>query len=155
MSVDSFDVMTYMITKKDIDRHVKQINLIKMLGIPIYVRTILQESEWFLKSPYKHIINTESDLYELVDDTGKSFLSFEDLTMRGYLNFKGYNCSAGEHSILLSSTGKIYRCDMNFLYDINVMYDVNKSTEPLIDFKNGCKKCPHKFCSIYYGDKWK
>ena len=40
-----------------------------------------------------------------------------------------------------------------FLYDRDAMYDVNVSTEMISDVT--CKSCTHKFCSIYYGDKWK
>lgn len=153
-----FDVMTYMITRRDIDKHIRNIKIFESLGVPLYVRTILQESEWFLTSPYKKYISSTPDEtpYILEDEKGTRPLSFEDLTMGGYLNFKGYKCSSGVDAILLASNGKIYRCDMDFLYDRNMMYDVNVSNEPLIDFTDDkCKVCDHKFCSIYYGDKWK
>jgi len=153
---NAFDVMTYMITRKNINKHLQRIKIFKSLKIPLYVRTILQESEWFLTSEYKDLISTEDDLFQVTDKNGTRSLSFEDLTMNGYLNFKGYKCSSGEHSILMASNGKIYRCDMDFLYDRNIMYDVNISNDPLIDFTDDkCKICDHKFCSIYYGDKWK
>jgi sulfatase maturation enzyme AslB (radical SAM superfamily) len=157
LSIDRFDVLTYMITKHNLNQHISTIKILESLNIPVYVRTILQESEWFLNSEYKKYITSEPDQtpFILTDDTDKEHIfSFEDLTMRGYLNFKDYSCSAGVNSLLLSATGKIYRCDMDFLYDRDPLFDINKSTDPIWE-KDHCLKCTHKFCSIYYGDKWK
>lgn len=150
-----FEVMTYMITRNEIKSHISNINIMRKVGIPVYVRTILQESEWFMNSEYKNVITREidGDSFIIEDKLGKRAASFEDLTMGGYLNFNGYNCSSGDNSILLSANGKIYRCDMDFLYDRDVMYDANISNK-IINNTN-CKTCTHKFCSIYYGDKWK
>lgn len=154
LSIDRFEVLTYMITRTDIESHIRQIKILRQTNIPLYVRTILQESEWFLKSPYAEYITRETDKpYILTDKDGVHEYSFEDLTMRGYLNFKNYSCSAGQNSLLLGSNGKIYRCDMDMLYDRNEMYNVNESLEPKYDI-NKCLNCQHKFCSIYYGDKW-
>jgi sulfatase maturation enzyme AslB (radical SAM superfamily) len=150
-----FECMTYMITKENVDIHIAQIKILQQTNIPVYVRTILQESEWFLTSKYKQYITTDThDPYMLVDTEGvEHSYGFEDLTMRGYLNFKGYSCSAGQNAILMGSNGKIFRCDMDFLYDRNEIYNVNESLEPKYEIDN-CLKCDHKFCSIYYGDKW-
>ncbi len=151
-----FDVMTYMITKDNIKRHLSIINILKHLDIPIYVRTILQESEWFLKNDkYNKYITRDLDdkSFVLYANDTISKMAFEDLTMNGYLNFKGYYCTAGVNSVLLSANGKIYRCDMDFLYDKDIMYDVNKDNKLINDTQY--IKCTHKFCSIYYGDKHK
>lgn len=155
LSIDKFEVLTYMITRRGINKHIQNIKFFNALKIPLYVRTILQESEWFLTSEYAQYVTRATDEpYIVTDKEGVHHYSFEDLTMRGYLNFKGYNCSAGQNAILMASNGKIYRCDMDFLYDRNEMYDTNVSLEPKYQIDK-CLKCDHKFCSIYYGDKWK
>ncbi len=150
------DVMTYMITREGIDEHVKTIKMFNSLEVPLYVRTILQESEWFLSSKYYKYITVDPDEtpFILTDSTGDKSVSFEYITMHGYLNFKGYECSAGKNTLLLAPNGKVYRCDMDFLYDRDVMFDVNLSLDPITQFKD-CLTCNHKFCSIYYGDKYK
>lgn len=155
-SIKVMDVMTYMITRADIDRHVKNIKLFKSLKVPLYVRTILQESEWFLNSKYYKYITIDPDEtpFILSDASGDKEVSFEYITTNGYLNFKGYKCSAGKNTLLMAPNGKVYRCDMDFLYDRNVMYDVTKSTDVINEFQN-CEKCEHKFCSIYYSDKFR
>lgn len=154
-SIDKFETLVYMLTRKGIDKHVQMIKVLKGMGIPLYVRTILQESEWIGKSEYRKWISHKPDEtpFIVVDDGGVHCYSFEELAMQGYLNFNGYCCSAGQNVLLLSANGKIYRCDMDFLYDKNVIYDVNISTEQLFNI-NECLQCTHKFCSIYYGDKW-
>lgn len=150
-----FECMTYMITKAGVEDHIRQIKILQQTNIPVYVRTILQESEWFLTSQYKDWVTRETNApYLLTDEHGVTHeYAFEDLTMRGYLNFKDYSCSAGQNAILMGSNGKIYRCDMDFLYDRNEMYNVRESLEPKYNINN-CLNCEHKFCSIYYGDKW-
>lgn len=150
------DVLTYMITREDIDKHIQMINIFNSLNIPLYVRTILQESEWFLNSKYKKYITLDPDEtpFLLTDETGTKEVSFEYITMHGYLNFKGYQCTAGKNTLLLAPNGKVYRCDMDFLYDKNIMFDVTKSLEQVNVFSD-CLTCEHKFCSIYYGVKFK
>jgi len=153
MSIDRFEVLTYMINKKNIKMDIRNLNIFKTLGIDVYVRTILQESAYFKKSEYSHLISSTPDEtpYIIEKNNKLTKLSFENLSMGGFLNFKDYYCTAGNNTILLSSSGKIYRCDMDALYDKNPMYDVNISLDAI---NSNCCKCEHTFCSIYYSDKF-
>jgi len=163
ISEDAFDVLTYMLTISNIKKDIHMINFFESANVPIYVRTILQESELFNSDgkfkKYKKYISTDKDddsyILTTKDANNKIIntkMSFEDLSTQGYLNFNGYNCSAGINSFLISPEGEIYRCDMDYLYKKNRLHDVNSVQE----YKpSKCLKCTHTFCSIYFSDKWK
>ena len=147
-----FDTIVYMTTLTEAKNDQKYIKMIKHLGLPIHVRTTLQESEAFRSSEYMDLITTEdSEPFVVTKGSVDTKMSFEDLTTSGYLSFKGLQCSAGVDSIQITPVGDIYRCDLDGLHSENKIANVlDQEIKLPVNLK-----CEHCFCSIYFSDKYK
>jgi len=153
-SIGLLQEITYMITKDNLKNDLALINLFKQKKLPLYIRSILQESNYFRKK-YDGLLTIEDKNYE----TDQGNFSFEDLTVNNSFNFQNYYCEAGITSCIVSEND-LYRCDMDFLYDINKIGTIQEDYSILIKkfnklYNDKCNlKCSHKFCSIYFSNKF-
>ncbi len=147
-----FDVVVFMTTLATAAKDRKYIKMLHRVGIPVHVRTVLQESEAFRRSEFMDMITVEDEQpFKIHFEDGEKLLSFEELTTGGYLSFKGLECRAGIDSIQITPTGDVYRCDLDGLHASNKIANVLDTKIKLpVDLK-----CEHCFCSIYFSDKYK
>jgi sulfatase maturation enzyme AslB (radical SAM superfamily) len=138
-----------MISKDTYKEILKLSKLLQRHRLPIYIRSILQDSKYFKD---KKILNVSDKL--LITNLGN--FSFEEMSMQNFFNYKDYYCEAGLTSILIS-VNDVYRCDMDFLYNRNKYgnFNTDSGMEIFNNIKNSCMLCTHKFCSIFFSDRYK
>ena len=155
LDIDAFDKLSYMITKKNLKVDILKLRIFQDAGVPLDAKTIFQESQYF-SDKHLNLSDLNSKQYKVKFENGEIYTTSEGIARLNLQNFNKCVCHSGLTTLVFSTFGKVFRCDMDEIEKKNVLYDTSSKfyKKPLFDIHRNLI-CNNTFCCTNFAEKFK